>query len=470
MVSSTPKGETLLGFDLDWVSSYEQAVGAFSDCSYDVYLIDYRLGPRTGLDLLREPAAKQCGKPIIMLTGYHDYAIDMAAMELGASDYLVKDQLNLALLERSVRYAIERRQVQSDLQKLVQERTRDMALLEQQAQELNALQKATSSLLSTLELPLLIGQILDAAQEAIPAAERAQLCLVNRPGEKNDKLTMALDDERIFHIQKPDNLQHPVNRLANGQALLIPDAQDDALLRFLVPAEHQLQTIRSAVVAPLVRSEDFFGALSLTSSWPSAFSDASQRLLSSFAATATAAMHNAILYSEIQNLATTDPLTGHLNRRTFFELGQREIDRARRFGRPLSAIMLDVDWFKQINDTYGHPAGDQVLVGLVDRCCHVIRRVDILGRYGGDEFAILLPEADSHLAGDIAERIRSAVSGSPLRTDAGLVPISISIGVAQTMPETVDLGVLLKQADEALYRSKQAGKDRVSIFASSSGT
>ncbi len=464
MVSSTPKGETLLGFDLDWVSSYEQAVGAFSDCSYDVYLIDYRLGPRSGLDLLREPAAKKCGKPIIMLTGYDDYAIDMAAMELGASDYLVKDQLNLALLERSVRYAIERKQVQSDLQALVQERTRDMARLEQQAQELHALQKATSSLLSTLDLSLLIGQILDAAQEAIPAAERVQLCLVNPTPEKNDNLAIALDDERICRTEKPDDPQHPVNRLANGLALLIPDGPDSPLLRSLLPDGDQLRMVRSAVVAPLVRGEDFFGALSLTSSWPSAFSEASLRLLSSFAATATAAMHNAILYSEIQNLATTDPLTGHLNRRTFFELGQREIERARRFGRPLSAIMLDVDWFKLINDTYGHLAGDQVLIGIVDRCCRVIRHVDILGRYGGDEFSILLPEADSRLAGDIAERIRSAVSGLPLSTDVGPIPASISIGIAQTMSDTADLGALLKRADEALYQSKQAGKNRVTIF------
>lgn len=467
MLSSTPQGEAILGFDLDWISSYEQAVGALADGSYDVYLIDYRLGPRSGLDLLREPAAKQCGKPIIMLTGYHDYTVDMAAMELGAADYLVKDQLNLALFERSVRYAVERKQAQQDLQRLVQERTGDLARLEQQAQELNALQKATSSLLSTLDLSLLIGQILDAAQQAIPVAENAQLCLVDRPGERNGRLVIALDDDpRICHIDHPADPHDPVHSLADGQAVLIADAQEAPLLRSLLADEQQCRTARSAVVAPLVRGGEFFGALSLTSSRPSAFSDAAQRLLSSFAATATAAMHNAILYSEIQSLATTDPLTGHLNRRTFFEIGQREIERARRFTRPLSAIMLDVDWFKEVNDKHGHLAGDQVLIAIVERCCRVIRRVDVLGRYGGDEFAILLPEADSRLAADIAERIRLSVSGSPISTDIGPIPATISMGIAQSAPEIADLGLLLKQADEALYRSKQAGKDRVTVFSS----
>ena len=464
VMSSTPKGETLLGLELDWVSTYEQAVGAFSDCAYDVYLIDYRLGLRNGLDLLREPAARQCGKPIIMLTGYHDYAVDMAAMELGAADYLVKDQLNLSLLERSIRYAMERRQVQSELQSLVQERTRDLARLEQQAQELNALQKATSSLLSTLDISVLIGQILDAAQEAIPATERAQLCLVDRAGDRNGKLAIALEDPRISRIDQPADPQHPINALGDGGTLLLDDAQEAPLLRALLPQEEPRRKVRSAVVAPLVRGDEFFGALSLTSSWPSAFSEAAQRLLTSFAATATAAMHNAILYAEIQNLATTDPLTGHLNRRTFFELGQRELDRARRFGRPLSAIMLDVDWFKTINDTHGHQAGDQVLMGIVDRCCRVIRRVDILARYGGDEFTILLPEADSHLASEIAERIRASVASSPISTDVGQISASISIGIAQTEQDTVDLGGLLKGADLALYKSKQAGKDRITVF------
>ncbi len=464
MVSGDARGDRLLGFDLDWVATYEQALKAFSESLYDAYLIDYRLGPHSGLDLLREQVVRDCPKPIIMLTGHDDHAVDMAAMELGAADYLVKSHLTLSLLERSVRYAVERRQVQRDLQTLVQERTRDMALLEKQAQEMNALQKATSSLLSTLDFSLLMGQILDAALEAIPSAEDAWLCLVDQSAGRASQVTNGLKDPRIYRLKLSDDPGDPIQALGSTSTTLIADAPDHPLLRALLPDEDSRRTVRSAVIAPLVRSGQVFGALGLTSPWASAFSESSQRLLTSFATTATAAMYNAILYREIQNLAKTDPLTGHLNRRTFFELGQREIDRALRFARPLSAIMLDVDWFKLINDTYGHSAGDQVLIGIVDRCCSVIRHVDVLGRYGGDEFAILLPEAAIRLAAQIASRIQACVSGAPVPTDAGLIPVTVSIGIAQSTEETTDVGLLLKRADQALYQSKQAGKDRITVY------
>lgn len=463
MVSAHASGDRLPGFELDWASSYEQALQAFSDARYDAYLIDYRLGPHSGLDLLREQVVRDCPKPIIMLTGHEDYAVDTAAMELGAADYLVKGHLTLSLLERSVRYAIERRQVQRDLQRLVQERTRDLALLEKQAQEMNALQKATASLLSTLDFSLLMGQILDAALEAIPSAEDALLCLVDQPAGRGSQVTNGLKDPRIYRLKPSDDPRDPITDLGNTSTVLISDAPDHPLLRAVLPDDDR-RSVRSAVIAPLARSGQVFGALCLTSPWTGAFSESAQRLLTSFATTATAAMYNAILYREIQNLAKTDPLTGQFNRRTFFELGQREIDRAQRFGRPLSAIMLDVDWFKLINDTYGHAAGDQVLIGIVERCRSVIRHVDVLGRYGGDEFAILLPEAAVRLAAQIASRLQASVSASAVSTDAGLIPVTISIGIAQSTPETTDVSLLLKRADQALYQSKQAGKDRITIY------
>jgi diguanylate cyclase (GGDEF)-like protein len=400
-----------------------------------------------------------------MLTGQGSYAVDLSAMQLGVADYLEKSQLTLPLLERSIRYAIERKQAEQHLEKLVQERTKDLALMKKQAQELAALQKATSSLLQTLDLSRLMGQILDAAQEAIPSAERAWLHLVERQDGRGKKLTdISLNDPRIHRIKLPNEIPEPLKTISEGRSLLIADMQVESTLLSLLENERRRHDIRSAILAPLVLNEEVLGALSLSASLPSVFSDADLRLLSSFAATATAAIHNAILYSETQSLAITDPLTGELNRRALFEMGQREIERFQRFGRPLSWIMFDIDLFKQINDTYGHTAGDQVLVTVVERCCRVIRHVDTVGRYGGDEFVILLPETDHQTAREIADRVRASISDAPVVTDVGLIPVSVSMGITEASQDTADLGLLLNKADQALYRSKRAGRNTITTL------
>lgn len=465
LVSGGIKRKTLYRYNLDWVSNYDEGVKAFSECQYDLYLVDYQLGDRTGLELLHEESVRACSAPIIMLTGQGNYAVDLSAMQLGASDYLEKSQLTLPLLERSIRYAIERKQAEKHLEILIQERTRDLALMKKQAQELAALQKATSSLLQTLDLSRLMGQILDAAQEAIPAVERAQLHLVERQDGRGKKLTeISLNDPRIHRVKLPDEIQGPLKVIGEGQSLLVADMQTEPMLLALLGNERARDSLRSAILVPLMLDQEVLGTLSLSATLPSAFSEDELRLLSSFAATATAAIHNAILYSETQNLATTDPLTGQLNRRTFFEMGQREIERFQRFGRPLSWVMFDIDRFKQINDAHGHATGDQVLVEIVERCCRVIRHVDILGRYGGDEFVILLPETGHQLANEIAERVRVSISESPVQTDAGPIPISISMGITEATQDTADLGLLLNRADQALYKSKRAGRNTITVL------
>lgn len=464
LVSGRTRSRTLHDYTLDWVSTYEEAMGAFKSCHYDLYLVDYQLGGRSGLDLLREPAVRSCSSPVIMLTGQGSYAIDLSAMQLGAVDYLEKSQMTLPLLERSIRYAIERKQAAKHLEMLVQERTKDLALMKKQAQELAALQKATSSLLHTLDLSRLMGQILDAAREAIPSAENSWLYLVEGQDGRGKKLTeISLSDPRIHRIDVPDELSIPLRSIRQGRSLLISDLQmESALLSFL--KEEKRSTARSALFAPLVLDREVLGALSLTASLPSVFFEADLNLLTSFAATATAAIHNAILYGEIQNLATTDPLTGRLNRRTFFELARREIERLQRFGHPLSWMMFDIDWFKQINDSYGHAAGDQVLITVAERCCRVIRHVDIFGRYGGDEFVILLPETDHHMASEIAERIRRSISESEILTAAGPIFTSVSIGFTQGTAATADIDLLQNKADQALYRSKQSGRNTITVL------
>jgi diguanylate cyclase (GGDEF)-like protein len=129
----------------------------------------------------------------------------------------------------------------------------------------------------------------------------------------------------------------------------------------------------------------------------------------------------------------------------------------------MSAIMLDIDHFKKVNDTYGHAAGDEVLRMIAQRCRENLRVVDILGRYGGEEFAIILPETDLTTAHHIAERLRQRLTEKPIITDRLTIAVTISLGVSAAESDTFDVAALLNQADAALYQAKQAGRNRVMV-------
>ena len=164
---------------------------------------------------------------------------------------------------------------------------------------------------------------------------------------------------------------------------------------------------------------------------------------------------------EVQKLAVTDSLTGLLNRRHFFELAEHELRRAKRYSRPLSAIMLDVDHFKQINDTYGHTVGDEVLREVAQVCMKETRNVDVLGRYGGEEFVIVLPECEAHAAREVAERLRQSIAELSMSTPEGPVQVTASLGVSSLSSPSTTLDALISAADTALYSAKRGGRDNV---------
>jgi diguanylate cyclase (GGDEF)-like protein len=127
--------------------------------------------------------------------------------------------------------------------------------------------------------------------------------------------------------------------------------------------------------------------------------------------------------------------------------------------------MIDVDHFKSVNDTYGHAAGDQVLRGVAERCRNQLRVIDIIGRYGGEEFAVALPETDIHAAGQIAERLRIAVERAPFVTDYGSISLTISVGAAVYHPgDHITLDAVIDRADRALYIAKRSGRNSVRIW------
>ncbi len=162
-------------------------------------------------------------------------------------------------------------------------------------------------------------------------------------------------------------------------------------------------------------------------------------------------------------LAAIDPLTGINNRRHFFELAQREVSRARRFNHPLTAIMVDIDHFKKINDTFGHHRGDEVLKQCTDLIKDCLREMDIVGRYGGEEFSILLPETNLQQGIRVAKRLVQILRETPLQVGTDVAFVTLSVGVTELRGE-MDLDTLIDEADHAMYSAKNAGRNRFVVW------
>lgn len=273
-------------YELDWASTYEEGIEKLLSGNYAACLLDYQLGERDGLVLIREAITRGCKVPIIFLTAESSERVDIEAMNAGALDYLVKGEISSRMLERSLRYALK------------------------------------------------LGDTLEA----------------------------------------------------------------------------------------------------------------------------------------LRQLATRDQLTGLLNRREFERILGEEKDRALRFAKSFALILVDIDHFKRVNDQHGHPAGDEVLRKIARRLQSGVRSVDRVARIGGEEFAIVMMEADGQIAGDIMRRLCASIERAPVRVNDALeLPVTVSMGVAvfpkDTARDPLNNTDLVAAADKALYAAKAAGRNRVIMFA-----
>jgi diguanylate cyclase (GGDEF)-like protein len=216
----------------------------------------------------------------------------------------------------------------------------------------------------------------------------------------------------------------------------------------------------SFIVAPLVVREQAVGALVVIARRPNAFGQTQTEVAGALAGQGVVAYENAQLFARVQTLAQRDELSGVANRRHFFDLAGRSFRDARQSAKPLSAMMLDIDHFKNVNDRYGHASGDDVIRVVAQRISKVIGSGDIVGRYGGEEFAlvVLAPVERAH---ELAERLRRVISEAPIATASGPIDVTASVGVAVRALRDADLGRLLQRTDAALYEAKRAGRDQV---------
>jgi diguanylate cyclase (GGDEF)-like protein len=311
---------------------------------------------------------------------------------------------------------------------------------------------------ASLDREQIYAAIHKAAGQLMPA-EAFVITLLDRKYGEIDAVYLVDKEGRAASKRIPQHQGLSGKVLATGESIYIEDydpINDTVGVQF-----GSEQHTRSILAVPLRLGEEIIGMISAQCYKPNAYTAEERVLLEMLAAHVAIALENTCLFAEVQLLAITDPLTNLYNRRGLAELGHREIDRSRRFERPLSAVMLDIDHFKSVNDTYGHSIGDQILVGLADICREIVREVDLVVRYGGEEFLILLPEADLRAAFQVADRLRRNVETTSIRTDLGALAITISLGVVSLDSDMDDLEALIERADLALYAAKQEGRNRV---------
>ncbi|MEB3220746.1 MAG: diguanylate cyclase [Candidatus Sericytochromatia bacterium] len=270
--------------------------------------------------------------------------------------------------------------------------------------------------------------------------------------------------------------------VASGEPLAVLDATDDAELH--LARSIQALGLRTVMCVPIAAGGLVLGALYVDSQAVVAtFTQADLDMLGAIASHVAVAIENASLherlaerateleralamYHEANHAANTDALTGLANRRSFIDAGAREVDASRRYGRTLSVLILDVDHFKQFNDTYGHALGDEVLKAVGRVLPAAVRTADLPARLGGEEFVCLCPETDLEGAVEVAERIRRAIADVALSDPEGrpLRRVTASLGVAALLPGDASIAAVLDRADAALYEAKRGGRNQVRIW------
>lgn len=325
-----------------------------------------------------------------------------------------------------------------------------------------ALQHTGRAIQSSLDLEVVLDQILTQISTVIPYHTANLILLEN--GE------MRVVRQQGFQDGGDQATDHPFNEFDISKfatLLKMTDTRKPMIISDVTESPDWIKTdstkgVMSWAGAPILDGDKVIGFLSMNNHTKNFYCQDHAEVLSAFASQASIALTHARLHKRIHEMAITDPLTGILNRRGLDRWGEYEVERAKRFNSPLSAIFFDLDEFKVVNDTYGHNAGDEVLKQMVSCCLSVIRSIDIFSRVGGEEFLIILPETSLPIAIQVAERIRITAEEFSFQSDAQQIPMTLSLGVVELNEDLDTLSDLMDAADQYMYQSKQAGRNQTS--------
>lgn len=425
---------------------------------FNIAIVDIKLNDMSGMEVMQRLRQTHPETVVLLVTAFASTDTAIKALEAGVYDYVIKP-FDMNRIKMIIKRGLEE-------QRLGLENKQLLSSLKVEKDKLESVLEISKMMSSILNLSELIDFIVKKTTEVLKAEKGSLMLVDEQTGHLIVKGAIGLAREHIGSTQLKlgDKIAGWVAK--RGEAMLVENIETDERTK---RASRPHYRGKSFVSLPLIHKDKICGVLNVADKeGSSVFTEDDLKYISIIINQAAIAIENAKLYQEVKNLAITDGLTNLFNHRYFKELIVKEINRAKRYGRPLSLVMFDIDDFKTYNDCYGHLMGDHILRTIGTILKNNAREVDIVCRYGGEEFMMILPETDVNGAMAIADKIRETISAG-IAQDKNFKQldkhITVSGGIAQ-YERKMTKEQLVQKTDQALYQAKREGKNRICVWQS----
>ena len=471
-----------MGFFVEDESDPRSALGKLQngDGDFDIVFIEQKMPTISGIEILRNLQSSNCKSCVIFMTKKPDFKTIISVMQEGAFSFLEKP-IDYKQLKDVVKKGLENRQAFFQILEMGDQLKKSNSKLKRQSEKLKkekiSLKRINQELKLLNQLSLQINSTLD-AHKMLDKVIHSNHIKLNELVE-HDIVTFFyfLGEDAFLKIHSPsfspgsdiiEKLKSDsIREYSSYAGEKLPDngIHTEVVKRKTRNGKNNKRssiTTDKSIYIPLNVADKVLGVMGLIGIQE--LSKNHLRLISTMANQVALALKNATEHQKVQELAITDELTGIYNRRAFQKALDKELRRSKRYGKPLSLIMLDIDGFKKINDKFGHQEGDNVLRSLATNLQRAIREIDFLARYGGDEFAVILPETKLEEAVVLAERLKKTVKNCSISKGGSHRNITLSMGVADISECMNSEAELISQADRVLYLSKENGGDSVEVL------